>query len=475
MLSAAPSQNHFSSPFNPASYNYYYPPSSSQKLPKSPENIDSSSRDSVRNSMTRTRSQVKRTPSSTGASSSISRVSSRAQRTPDAPLPTPANSQSQSQSQPSHPIAPAEAIRMSEDAAARLPQPRPPITASSSNTPPPSSECPRLDIAKFPSVDLMKLLAALLSQISTANDALRASSPFPSPPASRSPPIARSSRHTSPPSSSQLRSRPVTQGSMVTSPTTSEASYLSSAARSKLSPSSLLTFHARNVPAITIEAYLLRILKYCPAPNDVFLSLLVYFDRMSKLALDLTGKAFAIDSYNVHRLIIAGVTVASKFWSDVFYTNSRYAKVGGLPQAELNQLELHFLLLNDFHLHIAIEEMQSYGDRLVHYSTNRQRLQNAHTLASLLPPTPPDALQSQEPKEQVREYNLVEHSAPEGMDAERMDVDEHEEDEPEDDEPEEDGEETVRLHSSSASEASTATGTPVYDIRDHARIADRGQ
>lgn len=48
---------------------------------------------------------------------------------------------------------------------------------------------------------------------------------------------------------------------------------------------------------------------------------------MSKLAFDATGKGFAIDSFNVHRLVIAGVTVASKFFSDVFYTNSRYAKV----------------------------------------------------------------------------------------------------------------------------------------------------
>ena len=38
-------------------------------------------------------------------------------------------------------------------------------------------------------------------------------------------------------------------------------------------------------------------------------------------------RLFAIDSFNVHRLVIAGVTVASKFFSDVFYTNSRYAKV----------------------------------------------------------------------------------------------------------------------------------------------------
>ena len=114
------------------------------------------------------------------------------------------------------------------------------------------------------------------------------------------------------------------------------------------SPSATLCFHARNIPAISIEAYLLRILKYCPTTNEVFLSLLVYFDRMARVGLeaqrvglvgggsgiggtvkegDATARLFAIDSFNVHRLVIAGVTVASKFFSDVFYTNSRYAKV----------------------------------------------------------------------------------------------------------------------------------------------------
>ena len=36
---------------------------------------------------------------------------------------------------------------------------------------------------------------------------------------------------------------------------------------------------------------------------------------------------FVVDSFNIHRLVIAAVTCASKFFSDVFYTNSRYAKV----------------------------------------------------------------------------------------------------------------------------------------------------
>ncbi|PCH41570.1 cyclin-like 2, partial [Wolfiporia cocos MD-104 SS10] len=135
---------------------------------------------------------------------------------------------------------------------------------------------------------------------------------------------------------------------------------LTTASRHSLSTTSSLAFHARNVPAIALDGYLNRIHKYCPASNEVFVSLLVYLDRMTRMAKEACGRTFPIDMYNIHRLIIAGVTVASKFFSDVFYTNSRYAKVGGLPLAELNQLELQFLLLNDFRLPISVEEMQYF-------------------------------------------------------------------------------------------------------------------
>ncbi len=160
---------------------------------------------------------------------------------------------------------------------------------------------------------------------------------------------------------------------------------------------SVLAFHGKNVPSITIQSYLSRIHKYCPTTYEVFLSLLVYFDRMtervnsgpmqslrhaSQQPGEHTGQSmgedapssvnigtarpgsshaptsssgthqqpgeasspfivpdptigdefdlshfFVVDSFNIHRLVIAGVTCASKFFSDVFYTNSRYAKV----------------------------------------------------------------------------------------------------------------------------------------------------
>lgn len=134
-------------------------------------------------------------------------------------------------------------------------------------------------------------------------------------------------------------------------------------------------FHARALPTIDIFSYLSRILRYCPCSNECFLSLLVYFDRMSKNQLARTGRPFSIDSYNIHRLIIAGIMVSSKYFSDVYYTNTRYAKVGGLPVSELNSLELEFLVLNDFNLSVPISDLQRYGDQLikVEYMENEMR------------------------------------------------------------------------------------------------------
>ena len=176
---------------------------------------------------------------------------------------------------------------------------------------------------------------------------------------------------------------------------------------------SVLAFHGKNVPSITILSYLSRIHKYCPTTYEVFLSLLVYFDRMTEMVNSGSMRAFlepedhttkdnrdrsdshpggsdaifipprepasfmvatpppsgslgsqdrygsknilstppapvadldpsnlshffVVDSFNIHRLVIAGVTCASKFFSDVFYTNSRYAKVCSLVTLPMN-------------------------------------------------------------------------------------------------------------------------------------------
>jgi PHO85 cyclin-6/7 len=211
------------------------------------------------------------------------------------------------------------------------------------------------EISSMPVTDIIEMVAGLLTKITTTND--------------------RQHDHVTRPISI-----PEKEGSM--SPQTS----------------SVLAFHGKNVPSITILSYLSRIHKYCPTTYEVFLSLLVYFDRMTEMVnrsflmqaqqraaseVATTGEntpstrpstaedqpqdiptatssgplppaeqwnapqippsspthtgpndlsnLFVVDSFNIHRLVIAGVTCASKFFSDVFYTNSRYAKVSLPP------------------------------------------------------------------------------------------------------------------------------------------------
>ncbi|KAG0368799.1 hypothetical protein BGZ54_001114 [Gamsiella multidivaricata] len=79
------------------------------------------------------------------------------------------------------------------------------------------------------------------------------------------------------------------------------------------------------------------------------------------------GSKLIINSFNIHRLLITSILVASKFSSDVFYPNVRYARVGGLPLSELNQLELEFLFLSQFELNTTEPELQTYGNKLLMY------------------------------------------------------------------------------------------------------------
>ena len=60
-------------------------------------------------------------------------------------------------------------------------------------------------------------------------------------------------------------------------------------------------------------------------------------------SLPLTSSCVLCSTRTVHRLLLAGVVVASKAHEERFGDNLWYAKAGGIPLDELNKLELAFL------------------------------------------------------------------------------------------------------------------------------------
>ncbi|KAI8093834.1 cyclin-domain-containing protein, partial [Halteromyces radiatus] len=119
-------------------------------------------------------------------------------------------------------------------------------------------------------------------------------------------------------------------------------------------------FHSRAVPHIQIADYMTRILKFTPYSNEVLLCMLIYFDRIA----DSKTNAITLNSLNIHRFIITSIVIATKSTSDIYYRNSRYAKVGGITLQELYHLELEFLKLCDFRVHVPLEQLQHYADQV---------------------------------------------------------------------------------------------------------------
>lgn len=78
--------------------------------------------------------------------------------------------------------------------------------------------------------------------------------------------------------------------------------------------------------------------------------------------------AFTINSLTVHRFLITAATVAAKGLSDSFWTNSTYARVGGLTIKELALLELEFLHKIDWRIVPTPESLVDYYNSLVERS-----------------------------------------------------------------------------------------------------------
>lgn len=125
-------------------------------------------------------------------------------------------------------------------------------------------------------------------------------------------------------------------------------------------PQKVTRFHAIRPPQLSICDYLSRISTYFQCSHECFVLALVYVDRIVKLHPE-----FTISGLNIHRLLVTSVMLAAKFFDDVYYSNSYYAKVGGVRTQELNALEAQFLRLIEWKLHVLPQEYDQYRNHVL--------------------------------------------------------------------------------------------------------------
>lgn len=122
----------------------------------------------------------------------------------------------------------------------------------------------------------------------------------------------------------------------------------------------LTRFHSRAPPGISVPDYMARLTFHATLSPPILLSMVFFIDRLSSCF-----KEFIINSLTVHRFLITAATVASKGLSDSFWTNSTYARVGGVSVKELALLEMELLMKCDWKIVPSPERLVEYYKGLV--------------------------------------------------------------------------------------------------------------
>jgi len=115
-------------------------------------------------------------------------------------------------------------------------------------------------------------------------------------------------------------------------------------------------FDSSVVPPIGIDKYLMRLRQTFRCSDASFIAAFILVDRV----LGYDGGRLPLSMRNVHRLFLASLVVAVKYHEDLVYTNSHYAKAGGVHLREVNRLERVILAALDFDLRVAPEQYHIY-------------------------------------------------------------------------------------------------------------------
>ena len=118
-------------------------------------------------------------------------------------------------------------------------------------------------------------------------------------------------------------------------------------------------FLSKKIPSISIEKYLVRLVSHSKMEISTLILILIYIDKICK------NNKFRLNFFNIHKFIVTSMLVSIKYNEDDFFSNSFYAKVGGVSKTELNTLEYIFLSLIDFELYVDDDLYNKYSSYIL--------------------------------------------------------------------------------------------------------------
>ena len=120
-------------------------------------------------------------------------------------------------------------------------------------------------------------------------------------------------------------------------------------------------FHSVSEPGVSLPQYAASIHRATGCGDDALLVALVLVGRACGPAAQ--GEPLLPSLLTAHRLLLAGLRIATKVLHDVFRSNRTFARAGGVALEELNVLEAMFLRRIRFRAVVAADEVEGLAFR----------------------------------------------------------------------------------------------------------------
>ena len=124
--------------------------------------------------------------------------------------------------------------------------------------------------------------------------------------------------------------------------------------------------YSLKIPNLSIEKFLLRIIKYTEAENMAILLAYNYIERL------IEKENFIISLNNVYRLLLGTTVLAIKILEDNKYDNSDYCQIGGLSLKDFNSIEYNLAARFDFDLNPSYEDIESILEQIYYTILSKQ-------------------------------------------------------------------------------------------------------
>jgi hypothetical protein len=117
--------------------------------------------------------------------------------------------------------------------------------------------------------------------------------------------------------------------------------------------------YSKNIPVLSLNKFLVRIMKYTECQNNTLIVAYLYIMKL------IENESFVLGINNAYRLLLGAVVLAKKVLEDIRFNNAYYCDIGGISVNELNMIEYSLFTRINFDVNLKMEDVNKVYSQII--------------------------------------------------------------------------------------------------------------